>query len=89
MPNLARLPKVLLIMEALGGLLTLCALLLANRWLPLPAQADGKTLATALLVIGILLMLPAAWLMIWRTAQAMAPQLFGRTNTKNETRRRP
>ena len=89
MPNLARLPKVLLIMEALGGLLTLCALLLANRWLPLPAQADGKTLATALLVIGILLMLPAAWLMIWRTAQAMVPQLFGRTNTKPATRRRP
>jgi len=89
MINVARLPKALLIMEALGGLLTLCALLLANRWLPLPANADGKTLATALLIIGILLMLPAAWLMIWRTAQAMAPQLFGRTVNKNETRRRP
>lgn len=89
MTNVARLPQALLIMEALGGLLTLCALLLANRWLPLPANADGKTLATALLIIGILLMLPAAWLMIWRTAQAMAPQLFGRTVNKNETRRRP
>ena len=89
MPNLARLPKVLLIMEALGGLLALCALLLANNWLPLPGHADSKMVATALLIIGSLLMLPAAWLMMWRTAKAMAPQLFGRTLNKNETRRRP
>lgn len=89
MRNLARLPKALLVMEALGGLLVLGALLLANRWLSLPAGVDSKTLATALLLIGILLMLPAAWLMMWRTARSMAPQLFGRTDKKTDTRRRP
>ncbi|OQP35860.1 MULTISPECIES: DUF1418 family protein [Pantoea] len=89
MTPLARLPKALLLMEALGGLMALCALLLANRWLPLPAHLDSKTLATALLMVGILLMLPAAWLMMWRTARAMAPQLFGRTTNNNKTRRRP
>ena len=89
MSNLARLPKALLIMEALGGVMALVALLLANRWLSLPASIDSKTLATALLIIGVLLMLPAAWLMMWRTARAMAPQLFGRTAKKTHTRRRP
>ncbi|RPD94428.1 DUF1418 family protein [Candidatus Pantoea deserta] len=89
MRNLAPLPKALLLMEALGGLLVLGALLLANHWLPAPTGIDNKTLATALLTTGILLMLPAAWLMMWRTARAMAPQLFGRTDKKNHTRRRP
>ncbi|MEZ3498047.1 DUF1418 family protein [Pantoea sp. KPR_PJ] len=89
MRNLARLPKNLLVMEALGGLLILGALLFANHWLSVPAGVDSKTLATALLLAGIALMLPAAWLMIWRTAQSMAPQLFGHTDKKTDTRRRP
>lgn len=89
MRNLARLPKALLVMEALGGLLVLGALLLANHWLPLPSGIDNKTPATVLLITGILLMLPAAWLMMWRTARSMAPQLFGRTAKKTDTRRRP
>lgn len=89
MQNVTRLPKALLLLEGLGGVLALCALLLANRWLPTPAGLDSKTLATALLLIGILLMLPAAWLLMWRTAQAMAPQLLGRTAKKTDTRRRP
>ncbi|MBA2815010.1 DUF1418 family protein [Candidatus Pantoea persica] len=46
-------------------------------------------LPKALLLIGILLMLPAAWLLMCRTAQAMAPQLLDRTAKKTDTRRRP
>lgn len=76
MRNLAQLPKTILMMEYAGGLLLIAALLLVNHWLPAPRRVDAKTLATVLLFTGILLMLPAVWLMTWRTAKAMAPQLF-------------
>ncbi|WP_312241251.1 DUF1418 family protein [Pantoea sp.] len=82
MRTLADLPKPVLILEAIGGMMLLLSVLALNGWLPLPASFDSKTLATALLFIGVLLMLPAAWLMMWRTAKAMAPQLFGNANKK-------
>ena len=82
MRTLATLPKPVLILEAIGGIMLLLSILLLNGWLPLTASIDSKTLATALLIVGVLLMLPAAWLMMWRTAKAMAPQLFGNANKK-------
>lgn len=82
MQNVARLPRTVLVMEALGGLMILAALLLVNRWLPVPATLDARTLATGLFITGIVLMLPAAWLLMWRTAKAIAPQLFNHTDKK-------
>jgi hypothetical protein len=69
-------------MEAIGGLLIIAALLVINQWLPASTSVDSKTLATGLLLFGVILMLPAAWLLMWRTAKAMAPQLFNRTDKK-------
>ncbi len=82
MRNLARLPKPILILEAAGGLMIIGALLLINHWVPAPNHVDSKTLATGLLLLGVVLMLPAAWLVMWRTAKAMAPQLFNHTDKK-------
>ncbi|MBE5250821.1 MAG: DUF1418 family protein [Enterobacterales bacterium endosymbiont of Blomia tropicalis] len=82
MRSVARLPKPILVMEMLGGLLIAAALLVVNHWLPAFPSVGRKTLATVLLLSGVVLMLPAAWLVMWRTAQAMAPQLFNRTNKK-------
>ncbi|MEG3112746.1 MULTISPECIES: DUF1418 family protein [unclassified Pantoea] len=82
MRNVARLPKPILVMEAIGGLLIIAALLVINQWLPASTSVDSKTLATGLLLFGVILMLPAAWLLMWRTAKAMAPQLFNRTDKK-------
>lgn len=82
MRNVARLPKPILVMEAIGGLLIIAALLVINQWLPASTSVDSKTLATGLLLFGVILILPAAWLLMWRTAKAMAPQLFNRTDKK-------
>lgn len=82
MQSVARLPRVVLLLEAAGGLLILGALLLINHWLPLPGQMDAGTLATVLFMAGLLLMLPAAWLLMWRTAKAIAPQLFNQIDKK-------
>ncbi|MGD9424253.1 DUF1418 family protein [Pantoea sp. NSTU24] len=82
MQSLARLPRVVLLLEAAGGLLILGALLLINHWLPLPGQRDASTPATVLFITGVLLMLPAAWLLMWRTAKAIAPQLFNQIDKK-------
>jgi len=35
-----------------------------------------------LFIAGVVLMLPAAWLLMWRTAKAIAPQLFNQTDKK-------
>lgn len=82
MQNVARLPRTVLVLEALGGLMILAALLLVNRWLSAPGTLDVRTLATGLFIAGIVLMLPAAWLLMWRTAKAIAPQLFNHTDKK-------
>ncbi|WP_288475901.1 DUF1418 family protein [uncultured Pantoea sp.] len=82
MQSVARLPRVVLLLEAVGGLLILGALLLINHWLPLPGQMEARTLATVLFIAGVILMLPAAWLLMWRTAKAIAPQLFNQIDKK-------
>jgi hypothetical protein len=82
MRNLATLPKPVLLLEVLGVLSVICALLLVNDWVSAPDFMAKKSLATLLFFTGIALMLPAAWLMMWRTAKAMAPQLFNQSNKK-------
>lgn len=82
MSNLARLPKPVLLLEAIGVIAVLGALALINGWVAAPGTVGQKTLATVLFVVGIVLMLPAAWLMMWRTAKAMAPQLFNQHDKK-------
>ncbi len=80
MRNLARLPVPVLVLEAIGACAITGALLLINNWLPAPAAIEPKLLATLLFLLGIVLMLPAAWLMMWRTAKVIAPHLFNNTN---------
>ncbi|WP_313686302.1 DUF1418 family protein [Pantoea sp.] len=82
MNNLARLPKPVLLLEAVGVIAVIGALLLINGWIDAPAAISAKRLATVLFFTGIVMMLPAAWLMMWRTAKAMAPQLFNQYDKK-------
>ncbi len=82
MRNLASLPKPVLVLETLGVLAVIAALLLINDWIAAPDFMAKKPLATLLFFAGVALMLPAAWLMMWRTAKAMAPQLFNQPPKK-------
>ena len=77
MKHAMQLPKAVLVLEAIGILLLIMAFLVVQQLLPLPAGWSGRPIATALIFIGIILMLPAAVALMWRTAQAMAPELFG------------
>lgn len=81
-----QLPRPVLILEALGGIVLLIALLTLHEILPLPSPFTGKLAATVMIFGGIVLMLPAAVVMMWRTAKAMAPDLFNtrRSHTKKE-----
>lgn len=78
MKQIMQLPKTVLILEAGGILLLVLAFLVVQQLVPLPAGWAGKRIATALIFIGIVLMLPAAVGLMWRTAQAIAPELFSR-----------
>lgn len=72
-----QLPKPVLVLEVLGILLLGVAMISINHWLTLPDWLSGKGAATLMIFAGIALMLPAAVTMMWRTAQALAPQLLG------------
>ncbi|KOC92800.1 YbjC family protein [Winslowiella iniecta] len=81
------LPKAVLVMEVLGILLLGLAMVSINQWLSLPDWLNGKAAATIMIFTGIALMLPAAATLMWRTAQALAPQLLGTPKRdKNTTR---
>lgn len=67
--------KSILLVEILGmGLLTLAWLSL-NQYVQLPAPIASPTAALVMLFAGIVLMIPAAIVVMWRMAQIVAPQL--------------
>jgi len=70
------MPKAVLVAEALGGIILLLSYFVLHQMLPLPASFSGPGAAAILFITGIILMLPAAAVMMWRTAKAMAPELF-------------
>lgn len=75
MRKFAPLPKSILLVEILGmGLLTLAWLSL-NQYVQLPAPIASPTATLVMLFAGIVLMIPAAIVVMWRMAQIVAPQL--------------
>lgn len=75
----SQLPKSILLLEGLGGILLVLSYFTLHRMLPLPAPFSGPLAATVMIFVGIAMMLPAALVMMWRTAKAMAPELFNAT----------
>lgn len=67
------LPRSVLLSEALGVLLLIFAVLTLQQLLSLPFDLSPHRTARWLAVAGILLMLPAAGVMIWRTVRAWLP----------------
>ncbi|WP_336106037.1 YbjC family protein [Klebsiella pneumoniae] len=66
MRKFAPLPKSILLVEILGmGLLTLAWLSL-NQYVQLPAPIASPTAALVMLFAGIVLMIPAALVVMWR-----------------------
>jgi len=74
--TLSRMPRAVVLMEALGGIMLLLSYFVLHQMLPLPASFSGPGAVTIVLLVGVLLMLPAAVVIMWRTAKAMAPELF-------------
>lgn len=76
MRALSQLPRPVLLLELLGILLLILSYLQLHEMLPLPSPFSGRFAATLMAIAGIVLMLPAATVMMWRTARVMAPELF-------------
>lgn len=76
------LPKSVLILETIGmvSLALALALLSFNDYLTLPAPLNSPLACVVMIFLGVLLMLPAAVLLMWRIAQLLAPQLMSRTS---------
>ena len=72
----SKMPVPVLVLEALGGIMLVLSYLTLHQMLPLPTSFSGPLAATVMIFTGIALMLPAAIVMMWRTAKMMAPELF-------------
>lgn len=82
--SLASLPLPVLLLEGAGALMLVVAWIAFNDVLPLPDWLQGKTAARLLIAAAVCCMLPAAIIMMWRTAQIIAPQLFAASTPKKE-----
>lgn len=79
MRTIGALPKSVLILEFFGMVILALALLSLNHTLTLPAPFNTSLVEIVMIFIGVLLMLPAAVVLMWRIAQRLAPQLMMRT----------
>lgn len=76
MRKIGALPKGVLILEMAGMVLLALALLSLNHSLTLPAPLNTPLAVIAMLFLGVLLMIPAAVVLIWQIARRLAPQLL-------------
>lgn len=82
----SQLPRAVLVLEVFGILLLILSYLTLHEMLPLPSPFTGKLAATLMIFAGIALMLPAATVMMWRTAKVMAPELFNTRRSRDKPR---
>ncbi|HDG1666201.1 DUF1418 family protein [Kluyvera ascorbata] len=76
MRSLGALPKSVLILETIGMVVLAVAWLSLNQYITLPAPFASQLAAVVMIFIGIALMLPAAGVLFWGIARAVAPQLM-------------
>ncbi|GAL44711.1 MULTISPECIES: DUF1418 family protein [Citrobacter] len=80
MRTIGAVPKSVLMLEIMGMVLLSLALLSLNDYLTLPAPLSSPLACVVMIFLGVLLMLPAAVILMWRIAQLLAPQLLSRAS---------
>jgi uncharacterized membrane protein len=80
MRTIGVVPKSVLMLEIMGMVLLSLALLSLNDYLTLPAPFNSPLACVVMIFLGVLLMLPAAVILMWRIAQLLAPQLLSRAS---------
>ncbi|RZN49704.1 hypothetical protein CRI66_15665 [Escherichia sp. E4694] len=78
MRAIGKLPKSVLILEFIGMMLLVTALLSLNHYLSLPVPFSTPEIQILMIFLGVLLMLPAAVVVILQVAKRLAPQLMNR-----------
>ncbi|SFM89221.1 Protein of unknown function [Izhakiella capsodis] len=69
----SRVPRPVLWLEMVGILLLLAAFLVLHRLFPLPSSFNEPSLARGLVLTSVILMLPAAMTIVWRTLRSWLP----------------
>jgi len=76
----SKMPGPVLALEALGGIMLVLSYFALHQMLPFTLPFSAPMTAQVMIFTGIILMLPAAITMMWRTAKALAPNLFNPTS---------
>ncbi|KAB8313167.1 DUF1418 family protein [Erwinia endophytica] len=72
----SKMPWPVLALEAFGGITLVLSYFVLHQMLPFTLPFSAPLTAQVMIFTGIILMLPAAIMMMWRTAKALAPNLF-------------
>lgn len=75
MRSLGDMPRIVIILEALGMILLVVAYLSINDYLSLPGSMGTQTVAVIMIFVGIGLMIPAAACIVWCVAKGFGPLL--------------
>ena len=78
MRTIGKLPDSVLILEFLGMMLLAVSLLSVSDYLSLPMPFSTPEAQILMIFLGVLLMLPAAVVVILQVAKRLAPQLMNR-----------
>ncbi|QCT89077.1 DUF1418 family protein [Escherichia sp. E4742] len=78
MRAIGKLPKSVLILEFIGMMLLVTVLLSLSHYLSLPVPFSMPEIQILMIFLGVLLMLPAAVVVILQVAKRLAPQLMNR-----------
>ncbi|EHB7663061.1 TPA: YbjC family protein [Escherichia coli] len=87
MRAIGKLPKSVLILEFIGMMLLVTALLSLSHYLSLPALFSMPEVQILMIFLGVLLMLPAAVVVILQVAKRLAPQLMNRPPESSRSER--
>lgn len=74
--SFGKLPKSVLILELAGMVLLTLAWLSLNQYVTLPAPLASPTAGIIMIFAGVLLLLPAAVVLMWGMAKIVSPQLM-------------
>ncbi len=87
MRAIGKLPKSVLILEFIGMMLLAVALLSVSGSLSLPEPFSRPEVQILMIFLGVLLMLPAAVVVILQVAKRLAPQLMNRPTQYSRSER--
>ncbi|KEY57774.1 DUF1418 family protein [Serratia sp. DD3] len=89
MRSIRKLPRTVLLLEALGMVLLVLSYMSIHDWVHLPGMLASQQAAVGMIFLGVALMVPAAVFLVWRVVHGGSFLLLGDKPPKHDQRSLP